>query len=66
MKPLTNEYGTIHSNLSVTLPDGRIISRERMQEHADNSRGANRIHKPFILLMWIDCKNGYRSNWTTD
>lgn len=63
MRSLQTDFGTVNSDLSVTLPDGREIPRDRMQEIADELKGANRIYKPFILLAWTDCKNGKRADW---
>ena len=60
---LENIFGTVMDDLSVITPDGRKFSRERMEEVAKKCRGVNRIHKQFLLLMWIDVKNGNRSNW---
>ena len=60
---LETRYGTIHPDLSVTTSKGETITRERMAEIASEFRNVNRIHKPFVLLVWIDCKNGKRSNW---
>ena len=62
-KPLTNEFGTINADLSAVNREGRTLSRETMAAIAEDYRGANRIHKPFLLLMWIDVKNGNRKNW---
>ena len=60
---LKTNYGTIHPDLSVTTPTGKTITRERMAEIASEFRNVNRIHNPFVLLVWIECKNGKRSNW---
>lgn len=60
---LENIFGKVMSDLSVITPDGRKFSRERMEEVAKKYRGVNRMHKQFLLLMWIDVKNGKRSNW---
>ena len=63
---LRTEYGTIHPDLSVTTPQGATITRERMAEIAREFRNVNRIHKPFLLLVWTDYKNGKRSNWESE
>lgn len=63
MKDLETADGTIHSDLSVTTAVGKQISPDKMQEIATAYKGMNRIHKPFLLLAWIDYKNGKRSNW---
>ena len=60
---LENSFGKVMSDLSVRTPDDRKFSRKKMEEVAKKYRGANRIHKPFLLLMWTDVKNGKRSNW---
>ena len=61
--PLVTNYGTVNTDLSVITPAGKHISREMMAQYAAEARGANRIHKPFLLLVWQDAKNGKRANW---
>lgn len=39
------------------------IPAEDLQSIASELRGVNRIHKPMVLLFWIDCKNGQSKNW---
>ena len=60
---LENSFGKVMDDLSVRTPDGMAWSREDMGEIAAEYYGVNRIHKPFLLLMWTDVKNGKRSNW---
>lgn len=54
------EYFKDDDSLAV---NGRRIPSNRMQEIANEERGANRIHKPIALLFWTDCRNGESSNW---
>ena len=60
---LTTRYGTITTDLDAIRPDGVKFSRDEMTDAAKRYRHCNRIHKPMLLLMWTDCKNGNRSNW---
>ncbi len=59
-----NEFTYDTATRSLTIKD-RTYSAQEMQEIADRYTGVNRIHKPFPLLFWIDCKNGKSSNWVS-
>jgi hypothetical protein len=41
----------------------KTFSEEEMKEIAFAYKGSNRIHKPFALLFWTDCRNGKLKEW---
>lgn len=52
-------YGTVYADGSMLLStNGKVFSKEKMQEIKDAYKGANRIHKPLALLFYIDVMNG--------
>ncbi len=60
-----NYYGAIvdTENKTVTTVGKIVIPFSEMDEIATHYKGANRIHKPFLLLFYTDMKNGKLSNW---
>jgi hypothetical protein len=54
---------TYNADGSLTTPKGKTLTAQFMACLALEYKGCNRIHKPFALLFWQDCKNGKASNW---
>ena len=57
------EYGTVHHDGGYTSPEGTYSPADSMIAWRDSYRGANRIHKPMVLLFWTDVCNGKRDQW---
>lgn len=64
----THIYGTTleynPKDKSITV-NGKRFDAQYMSKANKEYNGVNRIHKPFALLFWSDCKNGKYSNWQT-
>lgn len=41
----------------------KTFTRQETQEISKAYQGANRMHKPYALLFWTDCKNGKAGEW---
>jgi hypothetical protein len=58
----------VFNDLSISIVDLNTniemkYEKEYLQKIANQTKNANRIHKPIPLLFWIDVKNDKKSNW---
>lgn len=56
-------HGIVYTDGSATAPNGQEFSRDEMKSIVAEYKGANRLYKPYFVLMYTDIMNGRHANW---
>tara|TARA_R110000822_G_scaffold25937_15_gene78502 strand:+ start:823 stop:1071 length:249 start_codon:yes stop_codon:yes gene_type:complete len=68
---MLNQYPITVNTIEKTVEmGGKTFTREEMKEYVDAYKGANRIHKPILVLFYTDALNQsfakLQENWGAD